>query len=74
MQHDVRRGCAHRHRGHDRAGGRLPGKFFTSRKWTYEQGSLVMRDHNGKPLAQLCRDRPGFDGKATSGEPVTLMH
>jgi hypothetical protein len=54
--------------------GGCPGKFFTSRKWTYEQGSLVMRDHTGKPLAQLSAAGSGFDGKATSGEPVTLMH
>ena len=54
--------------------GGCPGKFFTSRKWTYEQGSLVMRDHNGKPLAQLSAAGSGFDGKAASGEPVTLMH
>ena len=54
--------------------GGCPGKFFTSRKWTYEQGSLVMRDHNGKVLAQLSEAGGRFDGKATSGEPVTLAH
>jgi hypothetical protein len=52
--------------------GGCPGKFFTSRKWTYELGSLVMRDHTGKPLAQLSAASAGFDGKAMSGEPVTL--
>ena len=52
--------------------GGCPGKFFTSRKWTFEQGSLVMRDHNGQPLAQLSGAGGRFDGKATSGEPVTL--
>src|SRR5437016_1352257 len=25
--------------------GGCPGNFFTSRKWTFEQGSLVIRDH-----------------------------
>jgi hypothetical protein len=54
--------------------GGCPGKFFTSRKWTFEQGSLVMRDHNGKVLAQLSDTDGRFDGKAASGEPVTLMH
>jgi Protease inhibitor Inh len=54
--------------------GGCPGKFFTSRKWTFEQGSLVMRDHNEKPLAQLAATGAGFDGKATTGEPVTLLH
>ena len=52
--------------------GGCPGKFFTSRKWTLEQGSLVVRDHNGKPLAQLSGGGAQFDGKAANGEPVTL--
>jgi hypothetical protein len=52
--------------------GGCPGKFFTSRKWTMEQGSLVMRDHNGKPLAQLSGVGAQFEGKAVNGEPVTL--
>jgi len=53
------------------AGG-CPGKFFTSRKWTYEQGSLIVRDHNGQPLAQLSSAGGLFEGKATAGDPVTL--
>ncbi|MBN8966086.1 MAG: AprI/Inh family metalloprotease inhibitor [Rhizobiales bacterium] len=53
------------------AGG-CPGKFFTSRKWTYEQGGLVMRDHNGQPLAQLAGAGGRFEGKSTAGEPITL--
>ena len=53
--------------------GGCPGNFFTSRKWTFEQGSLVIRDHNGLPLGQLAQAAPGrFDGKATSGQQVTL--
>jgi hypothetical protein len=51
--------------------GGCPGKFFTSRKWSFEQGSLVIRDHTGQPLAQLSDVDGRFDGKATSGEPVT---
>jgi hypothetical protein len=54
------------------AGG-CPGKFFTSRKWAYEQGSLVIRDHTGTVLAQLSRSGSGFDGKASTGEPVALI-
>jgi hypothetical protein len=54
--------------------GGCPGKFFTSRKWTYEQGSLVMRDHNGRVLAQLSETGGRFDGRAASGEEVTLAH
>jgi hypothetical protein len=53
--------------------GGCPGNFYTSRKWTFEQGDLVIRDHNGQPLGQLALAAPGrFDGKATNGQPVTL--
>ena len=53
--------------------GGCPGNFYTSRKWTFEQGSLVIRDHTGTPLAQLALASPGrFDGKATTGQQVTL--
>jgi len=53
--------------------GGCPGNFYTSRKWTIEKGSLVIRDHTGAPLAQLAREAPGrFEGKAGNGQPVTL--
>jgi protease inhibitor Inh len=53
--------------------GGCPGNFFTSRKWTFENGSLVIRDHNGEPLAQLALAAPSrFDGKATSGQDLSL--
>jgi len=53
--------------------GGCPGNFYTSRKWTFEQGSLVIRDHNGLPLGQLALAAPGrFDGKATNGQQVLL--
>jgi hypothetical protein len=53
--------------------GGCPGSFFTSRKWTFEQGSLVIRDHTGAPLAQLAQAAPGrFEGKATNGLQMTL--
>ena len=54
--------------------GGCPGNFYTSRKWTFEQGSLVIRDHNSQPLGQLALASPGrFDGKATNGQQVTLV-
>jgi len=53
--------------------GGCPGKFYMSRKWTYDQTGLTLRDHNGQPLAQLAGEAGGFQGKATSGEPVALM-
>jgi hypothetical protein len=34
------------------AGG-CPGKFFTSRKWTFEHDVLIIRNHKDEPLAQL---------------------
>ena len=53
--------------------GGCPGNFYTSRKWTFEGGSLVIRDHNGQPLGQLAQAAPGrFDGKATNGQQVLL--
>ena len=52
--------------------GGCPGKFFTSRKWTYDAGGLVIRDHTDTPLARLSATDAGFDGKAAAGEPVTL--
>jgi len=53
--------------------GGCPGKFYMSRKWAMEGGNLVVRDHNGQPLAQLSSEGPGFQGQATSGEQVTLL-
>jgi hypothetical protein len=53
--------------------GGCPGKFYMSRKWTYDQTGLTLRDHNGQPLAQLAGESGNFQGKATSGEPVALM-
>ena len=53
--------------------GGCPGKFFTSRKWTHDQAGLTLRDHTGQALAQLSSEGPGYQGKATSGEAVTLL-
>jgi hypothetical protein len=53
--------------------GGCPGKFFTSRKWTFDSNGLSIRDHNSEPLAQLsAAGGVRFDGKATTGDPVTL--
>jgi hypothetical protein len=52
--------------------GGCPGKFFTSRKWNYDQGNLTVRDHNGQPLAQLSSTGGRFEGKSTAGAPITL--
>jgi hypothetical protein len=53
--------------------GGCPGKFFTSRKWTFDSNGLSIRNHNNEPLAQLsAAGGVRFDGKATTGDPVTL--
>jgi Protease inhibitor Inh len=50
-----------------------PGQFFTSRRWLFDQGSLLIRDHNGAPLAQLAMAGAGhFDGTAVDGQHVSL--
>jgi len=52
--------------------GGCPGKFFTSRKWGFDQTGLVIRDHNGEPLSQLQMAGGRFEGRAVSGETITL--
>ena len=53
--------------------GGCPGNFFTSRKWTYQDGALLIRDHTGAQLAQLALVAPSrFEGKAANGAPITL--
>jgi hypothetical protein len=52
--------------------GGCPGNFFTSRKWTFEHGALIIRDHKGEPLAQLSFAGGRFEGQATNGGALTL--
>lgn len=53
--------------------GGCPGKFFTSRKWDFEQAGLVLRDHNGKPLGELkIAAGSQFSGQSTAGDQITL--
>jgi len=53
--------------------GGCPGNFFTSRKWAFEPSGLVIRNHNGEPLAELSNSGPGrLEGQAASGETVSL--
>jgi hypothetical protein len=52
--------------------GGCPGKFFTSRKWTFEHDKLIVRDHKGEPLAQLSFADGHFEGNQTSGPAVSL--
>jgi Protease inhibitor Inh len=52
--------------------GGCPGNFYTSRKWTYERGTLVVRDHKGEPLAELSFAGGRFEGHQTGGGAVSL--
>jgi hypothetical protein len=52
--------------------GGCPGDFFTSRKWTFEGGALVIRDHNGQPLGQLKHAAGRFDGRSVAGAEISL--
>jgi hypothetical protein len=51
------------------AGG-CPGNFFTSRKWSYENDKLVIRNHKGDVLAQLAFANGHFEGPAASGTVI----
>jgi hypothetical protein len=53
------------------AGG-CPGNFFTSRKWTYEHGALIIHDHKGQPLAELSFAADHFEGQGNNGTALTL--
>jgi len=52
------------------AGG-CPGNFFTSRKWTYTNDALTIRDFKGQALAELSLADDHFEGKTSAGA-VTL--
>jgi Protease inhibitor Inh len=53
------------------AGG-CPGRFFTSRKWTFEHDRLIIRDHKGEVLVELSFADGHFQGQGTAGAAVTL--
>ena len=53
------------------AGG-CPGNFFMSRKWTFENGALVIHDFKGKQLAQMSYVGGHFEGHDSSGSALTL--
>ena len=54
--------------------GGCPGKFFTSKRWTFAQDTLtlIIADRDNAPLAQLTLVGGRFTGKSTAGLPVTL--
>jgi hypothetical protein len=53
--------------------GGCPANFFTSRRWVFEQGSLVIQDHTRKPLVAMKQNAAGrFEGELANHEAVWL--
>jgi hypothetical protein len=54
--------------------GGCPANFFTSRKWTFEHDTLIIRDHKGEALAELSFAAGRFEGRPAggSGGSITL--
>jgi hypothetical protein len=52
--------------------GGCPGNFFTSRKWTFEHDTLIIRNHKDEPLARLSFSSGHFEGSAAGGAAVSL--
>lgn len=52
--------------------GGCPGSFFTSRRWAYDGGALIIRDFKGRPLAHLSFVGGHFEGKDKNGGALTL--
>ena len=52
--------------------GGCPGKFFMSRRWIFEQDTLLINDEENNPLAQLNSAGGRFEGQSTTGISVTL--
>jgi hypothetical protein len=52
--------------------GGCPGNFYTSRKWTFEHGTLILRDHKGEPLGELSFAKGRFEGQQTGGGVLSL--
>jgi hypothetical protein len=52
--------------------GGCPGSFFTSRKWNFENGALIIRDFKGRQLAQLTYVGGHFEGRDKTGSALTL--
>jgi hypothetical protein len=43
--------------------GGCPGNFFTSRKWAFEDGELIIHDFKGQTLARLAYSGDHFQGE-----------
>jgi Protease inhibitor Inh len=52
--------------------GGCPRNFFTSRKWTFEHGAMIIRDHKSEVLAELSLAGGRFEGHQTGGGALSL--
>ena len=53
--------------------GGCPANFFISRRWVFEQGTLVIQDHTRKLLVVMKQNAAGrFEGALPNGEVIWL--
>jgi hypothetical protein len=52
--------------------GGCPERFFLSRRWSLQQGTLKISDDNDNLLATLSLTGGRFEGKSNADTPVTL--
>ncbi len=52
--------------------GGCPERFFTSRRWSLQQGSLTISDDENNQLAQFSFSEGRFTGKSSSDTPLTM--
>lgn len=52
--------------------GGCPGHFFTSRRYSLDNGAMTIVDGDSVPLARLTAGDNGFSGRAETGEVITL--
>ena len=52
--------------------GGCPERFFTSRRWTLRQSVLAISDDDNNALGQFSFAGDRFEGKSSSGTPLTL--
>ena len=53
--------------------GGCPENFFMSRRWSFDQGKLMIKDEENMPLAQFDFSGDRFAGRSTAGTPMTLV-
>lgn len=52
--------------------GGCPGRFFTSRRYSLDNGTMTIFDGENLPLGRLTAGEDGFSGRAETGEAITL--